>query len=373
VKVLFAHYRPDIVSGAEYALVDTVKWLDPRLQAFMLVPGEGQLAHAYRQLNLPVWPFPISTPRRLFPGWHEMQSFWLARKLIREDFRLVVCNTFAAASRVMTGAKCAGLPLVIIIRDYLRDVPLHRKILHHARALVAISHDIAGAIAPMANGVLIHTIYDPIDAEAWLARVQSHSTDQRRLPFSGNYPVVGWVGRLTPYKQPDLFIRSIPRILEQVPQARFVIVGRAQPSEQDYEQGLHSLATTLGVQEHLYFLGLRTDVAELMSEMDVFCLTSQREPLGRVVLEAQLAGCAVIVPDVGGAAELVIEGVNGLKFHPLGGQAAEELASKVVLLLDHPALRKTMGQAGREHVLATFAQPGIVAPLSQMLLSLAEN
>lgn len=93
----------------------------------MLVPGEGQLAHAYRQLNLPVWPFPISTPRRLFPGWHEMQSFWLARKLIREDFRLVVCNTFAAASRVMTGAKCAGLPLVIIIRDYLRDVPYTEK------------------------------------------------------------------------------------------------------------------------------------------------------------------------------------------------------------------------------------------------------
>ncbi|MCX8025627.1 MAG: glycosyltransferase, partial [Thermanaerothrix sp.] len=302
MKVLFAHYRPDIVSGAEYALADSVRWLDPRLQAFMLVPGEGQLARAYRQLSLPVWSFPISTPRRLFPGWHEIQSFWLARKLIQGNFQLVVCNTFAAASRVMTATQWAGLPLVIIIRDYLRDVPLHRKILHQARALVAISRDIAGAIASMVNGVPVHTIYDPIDAEAWLARVQSHLTGQRLFPFSVNTPVVGWVGRLTPYKQPDLFIRSIPRILERVPRARFVIVGRAKPSEQDYERSLRVLGATLGVQERLHFLGQRTDVAELMCEMDVFCLTSQREPLGRVVLEAQLAGCAVIVPDVGGAA-----------------------------------------------------------------------
>ncbi len=373
MKVLFAHYRPDIVSGAEYALVDTVKWLDPRLQAFMLVPGEGRLAHAYRKLNLPVWSLPISTPRRLFPGWHEIQSFLLARKLIREDFRLIVCNTFAAASRVMTGAKWAGLPLVIIIRDYLRDIPLYRNVLRQARALVAISHDIASAIAPMANGVPIYTIYDPINAEAWLARVKSHSMAQRRLPFPGNHPVVGWVGRLTHYKQPDLFIRSIPRILEHVPQARFVIVGRAQPSEQDYERSLRSLVTTLGVQEYLCFLGLRTDVAELMCEMDVFCLTSRREPLGRVVLEAQLAGCAVVVPDVGGVAELVEDGVNGIKFHPLGERAVEELASKVVLLLGDKEMRKSLGRAGREHVLAAFAQPGIVAPLSQVLLSLTRN
>lgn len=372
MKILFAHYRPDIVSGAEYALVDTVRWLDPRLRAYMLVPGEGRLANVYRQLNLPVWSYPISTPRRLFPGWHEVQSFWLARKLIQEDFRLIVCNTFAAASRVMTGAKWAGLPLVIIIRDYLRDVPLYRKILHQAKALVAISCDIAGAIAPMANGVPIYVNYDPINAEAWLARVQS-SIAHRRLIFPENNLVVGWVGRLTPYKQPDLFIRSIPKVLEQIPQARFIVVGGAQNSEQDYEQGLRSLAMTLGVQKYLSFLGPRTDVAELMSEMDVFCLTSRREPLGRVILEAQLAGCAVIVPDFGGAAELVEDGVNGIKFHPLGEQAAEDLASKVVMLLSHPEMRKSLGLAGREHVLATFAQPNIVAPLSQMFLNLARN
>lgn len=373
MHILFAHYRPDIVSGAEFALVDTVKWLDPRFRVSMLVPGRGRLQSAYCDMGFEVWAHSISTPRRLLPGWHELQSWWLAQKFSQRAVRLVVCNTFAATSRVMTAARWARLPMVIIVRDYLRDTLLHRQILQRATAIVAISKDIADYMRPMADGLPIHVIYDPIDAERWLARVKAHhSAGKRLLSVSGDGPVVGWVGRLTPYKQPDIFIRSIPLVLEHVPNAWFVIIGSAQSLERDYEKSLYALAEKMGVRDRLRFLGLRTDVAELMSEMTVFCLTSRREPLGRVVLEAQLAGCAVIVPDAGGAAELVEDGVTGLKFPAIGESAAEELAMKIVGLLRDPGKSRRLGEVAQRSVLSRFARPEAMAPLSQLFWSLVE-
>lgn len=374
MRILFAHYRPDIVSGAEYALADTIKRLDQNFRVSMLVPGQGRLEKTYREMGFEVWVYPISTPRRLLPGWHTLQSWWLAQKFTQQGIRLVVCNTFAATSRVMTAAKWARLPMVIIVRDYLRDISLHRKVLQKANVLVAISKDIANHIRPMADGLPIHVIYDPIDAEAWLARVQAHrASGMRHLTVSTDVPVVGWVGRLTPYKQPEVFIRAIPFVLEQIPRAQFVIAGSAQPLERDYEKGLHALAEKLGVQNQLQFLGQRADVAELMSEMTVFCLTSQREPLGRVVLEAQLAGCAVVVPDVGGAAELVEDGVTGLKFHSMGELAAENLAARIVELLRDPAKSRCLGEAACQNVQNHFARPDAMAPLSQLFWTLLEQ
>ena len=373
MHILFAHYRPDIVSGAEFALADTVKWLDPRFRVSMLVPGRGRLQSAYCDMGFEVWVHSISTPRRLLPGWHELQSWWLTQKFSQHAVRLVVCNTFAATSRVMTAARWAKLPIVIIMRDYLRDTPLHRQILQRATALVAISKDIADYVRPMVNGLPIHVIYDPIDAERWLARIKAHlSAGKRLLSVLGGGPVVGWVGRLTPYKQPDIFIRSIPLVLKRVPSARFVVIGSAQPFERDYEKSLYALAEKLKIQDRLHFLGLRNDVAELMSEMTVFCLTSRREPLGRVVLEAQLAGCAVIVPDTGGAAELVEDDVTGLKFHATDESAVEELAIKIVGLLRDPDKSRCLGEAAQRSVLSRFARPEAMAPLSQLFCSLVE-
>jgi len=359
------------VSGAERALLDTVRLLEDEFSSIMLVPGEGQLASFYREAGLEVWVRNISTPRRLYPGLHTIQSWLLANDLRKKAIKGVVCNTFAAASRVGSASRRAGIPLMIILRDYVSDKRLYRQILNRADSLVAVSRDVARHTQPMVESKVIEVAYDSIDAPEFLARVQKHrQAGLRKIEWSANHPVVGWVGRITPYKQPEVFLRAIPLVLQHRPDARFVWVGGARDSEKEYQAGLQVLIRDLGINDYLLYLGMRDDVAELMSEMSIFCLTSRREPLGRVILEAQLAGCVVIAPAVGGSVEIVSDGITGLTFQSQHVNAHQALAEKIVYLLQNPGLASKMAAQGKEVAETHFSGPQSVQPMRQLLKTL---
>ncbi|WP_189337912.1 glycosyltransferase family 4 protein [Photobacterium sanguinicancri] len=72
-----------------------------------------------------------------------------------------------------------------------------------------------------------------------------------------------------------------------------------------------ALAEQLGVNERVYFMGVRTDVAKLMAASDLLLHPAHYEPFGNVVLEAMAAGLGVIVSDFVGAKDLVEPNQNG--------------------------------------------------------------
>lgn len=356
MNLLIAHYRPDIVSGAENSIADLVDQLDPRFRVTMLVPGPGRLADFYHNRKLRVWIRRIETPRRLFPGLHSLQSRLFARELRQQGLDLVLCNTFPAASRVAKAAQFANLPVVIYMRDYIADTPLHRKMLGQAKALFAISKDVINKHEHMARPDQFRLAYNFINPDPILDRYEAHlASGNRLLPFASQQPVVGLVGRITPNKQPDLFIRAAAQALQSVPGARFALIGKAQPRERAFENHLKALADHLGLRHKIAFLGQRNDAVEVSSEFTISCLTSTREPLGRVILEAHLLGVPVIVPDVGGPAEIVENEVNGLTFSPQSPDAETQLAHQIIRLLNDPDLRDCLATKGRERVMNTFA------------------
>jgi glycosyltransferase involved in cell wall biosynthesis len=215
---------------------------------------------------------------------------------------------------------------------------------------------------------------DFIASEEIGRRAQVHRRSGRRLlPFSEVHPVVGVVGRLTPFKQQDLFLRAARRVLEQVPEARFVIVGKATVKERHYEEGLLEISRSLGLTERVAFLGDRPDAAEIISELSVLCAPSSREPLGRTILEAQIVGTPVVASDAGGIPEIVEEGVTGLLFPATGERAEAELAERVVRILRNEALRSTLVRQGRAAVLQGAGNTGRVRDLEETLRGLAEG
>lgn len=356
LNIVIAHYQSNIISGAENSIADFTEQVNPRFHITMLVPGEGNLADFYRKRGIAVWVKAVETPRRLYPGLHEYQSWRLARELKQRGVDAILCNTFPAASRVGSACQLAHLPYAIYMRDYVPDSPLHRRILQQADALFAISQDVINQHAAMARPGQFHLAYNFINPQPILKRQQAHrASGKRLLPFDPSHPVVGLVGRITPYKQPDLFIRAIPHILAEVPEARFALVGAAQEREKSYEERIHALANELGVFEQVAFMGLRRDAVELTSEFALACLASGREPLGRVILEAHLMGIPVVVPDTGGPAEIVQAEETGLHFNALGLDAPAHLAQQVIRLLRDPDLRNCLAASGRKHVLETFA------------------
>lgn len=356
INVLVAHFRPDIVSGAEFAIADMIDRRSEHIEYIMLTPGEGALADFYRDKGYTVWADKVQTKRRLYPGLHTLQSFFFAQKLKKNKIDVVVCNTFPATSRVGTACRLAEIPYAIYIREYISDNKTHRKMLNLADRILAVSKDVGQYLNELINPAHIVVAHDNIVSAPILQRIDKHRTkDIRLLPFSNENPVVGVIGRITSYKQQDLFIRAVPYVLARVPDARFVVVGSAQDKEKSYENNIKQLAVDLGIKDKVSFMGHRKDAIEIMTELSAVCLTSDREPFPRTVLEAQLVGCPVIAADTGGCPEMVEDGETGLLFSSTVPDAEKELASCIIRLLEEDKLRTKINKYSRQRLDNTFA------------------
>ena len=152
-------------------------------------------------------------------------------------------------------------------------------------------------------------------------------------------PVISLVQRLSPPKTPLVFVRALPRILAERPDAVAWVVGDG-PLRASVEQA----ATEAGLAGRVSFLGLRKDVPDILSASDVTVHSSLREGLPRVVLEALAVGTPVVATAVGGVPDVLADGVNGLLVPPEDPAA---LAGAVLATLADPEAAARRAQAGR--------------------------
>jgi glycosyltransferase involved in cell wall biosynthesis len=167
------------------------------------------------------------------------------------------------------------------------------------------------------------------------------------LGFTSDDVVVGMVSNLNrPVKGIEYFIQAAPRIREAVPTARFLILGggRLRP-------GYEALARELGVGDVTVFAGHKQDIGRYYAAMDVSVLTSLSEGLSITLLESQGYGVPVVVTDVGGNREVVVDGRTGYLVPP---RDVDAFVDRVVELLRDAQLRQRFGAAGRKRGMEEF-------------------
>jgi len=139
--------------------------------------------------------------------------------------------------------------------------------------------------------------------------------------------VVGIVANLRPVKGLRDFVEAAARVAAEIPQARFVVVGRGPE-----ESKLRELAESLGIGSKMRFAGARPDVPDLLQAFDVGVLASHFESFSNSVLEYIAAGLPVVVTDVGGVREAVEEGRQGFI---VPAHAPDIMADRLRTLLAH--------------------------------------
>ncbi len=154
--------------------------------------------------------------------------------------------------------------------------------------------------------------------------------------------VIGGVGRLSAEKGFDLLIRAVHELLKSGADVELVIAG-----EGDERANLQALIDQLGRQDRIRLLGYRSDTKELFQAMDVFALSSLREGLPNVVLEAMALEVPVVATRVAGVPRLIRSDENGLLIDP---GAAEQLFDALARVFGDTALRSRLGQAGRRTI-----------------------
>lgn len=364
-RVLFVDHTA-IMGGGEIALLNlAIALRESRYQPVALLFSAGPLADRLEAAGIETHVVPMSagvinarkdelgggTLLRLKDVGSTLSFIVRLSKWMRQlGVDLVHTNSLKADLIGGAAARLARLPLIWHVRDRIADDYLPSAVVRVFRILcavlptrvIAISGAVEETLGLAARRVKVRVVHDgtPVRAELPVASLNGH------------VPVVGIVGRISPWKGQDVFLRAAAELRQRMSNVRFQIIGAALFGEKNFEAQVRELTRSLGLEGIAEFTGFRADASELIDHLDVLVHASTTgEPFGQVVIEGMAAGKPVVATRGGAIPEIVVEGETGLMV-PMGDASA--MARAIAALLADPARAMAMGRAGRQRVLNHF-------------------
>jgi len=384
-RVLFLDHSAQL-GGAELSLQDLARsQRDCRVLLFADGPFRERLTQAGVDVEVIAAPARMVGVRResRFPGAAAIPGIaslaWRVAATAR-PFDLIHCNSQKAFVVGILAGLLARRPVVWHLRDMLTHSGFSRV---NRRLAVTLANRLASLVLTnsrataeafaAAGGHLTKTavLYNGLD----LPQPTAQAVESRRneLGLGGRHPILGCFSRLSPWKGQHVLIQSAAQLRDRYPNVQVLLVGSPLFGEDAYEADLHRLVASHGLEGNVRFLGFRSDIAELMALCDLIVHTStEPEPFGRVIVEGQLAGKAVIATRGGGASELVKDAETGLLVPP--GDAAS-LAAAIVRLTgsDGAGLAARLAEQGRTHALREFSVAVMVERYGRLLARMREG
>lgn len=330
------------VGGVETGTIDLSKYLTSRGHKIVVVSNGGELVKELERINAPHYKLPV----------HKKSLFSII-KMVREVSGIIKKENIQivhARSRVPAWIGFfAGR-----ITDTAFITTCHGHYSKHFLSRVMGWPKII--ICP--SQVIARHMIEAFNVPHERIRVIARSVDLERFDFRGYVEkpksefIVGIVGRLTPLKGHSFFLKAMQKVVRSFPFMKIWIIGDAPADKQSYKEELEMLVRRLGLSNYVEFLGRRKDIPELISKMNVLVLsTVTEEAFGRVILEAQAVGSAVVATRVGGVVDIIEDRVNGILVAP---KDTEAMAEAVTEILRNPNLAKSLIENGRKNVEEKF-------------------
>jgi len=194
----------------------------------------------------------------------------------------------------------------------------------------------------------IQVIYNGIDLGSFREDDSGKVISLRReLGLDHGEAILVNVGRLIPQKGQRYLIMAMPKVLDEQPSCKLLLVG-----EGPMENELQDLAHDLGVGEAIWFLRTRHDVPAILQLSDLFVLPSLSEGMPVALLEAMAMRKPCIASNITSIPEVVEDGRSGVLVEP---QRPDQLANAVLSLIDDPERRQAMRVRGRQIVKEKFS------------------
>jgi len=361
MRVLYVNQTGQ-VSGAERSLLSLIDGLGSRVEPLVACP-EGELAVALRERGVSRLAIrgteasfrlhPVHTARGVVDiGASSLQVRRLAAHC-RPD--VVHANTTRAALLALL-ARRSRPPVIAHIRDWVPEGRVSGLVFgliaRRADLVAANSSYIAEQFGDLPLRRPAEVVHNPVD----LSRFDPARTDREavraELGIEAGAVALSVMAQLTPWKGQDDAIRIVAGLRRSGRDVTLLLAGSAKFAaagtrfdNRSFDRDLRSLAAQLGVADRVRFLGERDDVPDLLAATDVLLLPSWREAFGRIGVEAMALGVPVAATAVGGPAEVVRAGVDGLLLEPRDPGA---WAAQLEPLVDSAELRRAMGERGRE-------------------------
>lgn len=352
LHVVFLRHLSEVAQGEGFGT--TFKWDVPLLQGYSsesldLDSGMGQSLHLVRRL---LRVFAEFDPELVIvTGWNE-SLLVVAQMITRVSGRKLLVRGDSNALRMR--------------RAHVRVA--HRLLMRAPHAFVSVGRSNTSFYRRC--GVQEQRIFPGahfVESKRMLAMAEVHGNERAQLReargFGDDDVVLLFSGKHVPFKRPKLLIEAAAKLRANGASVKVLYAGSGELTHQ-----LVEAARELDVPTHFEGFLNQTELWRAYLSADVFVLPSDNgETWGLVVNEAMLFGLPVLVSnEVGSRHDLVVDGVTGYGFEP----SADALAEAAKPLLADAALRKAMGEQGRERVKSLYsshvATEGLLAAVKRL-------
>jgi len=328
--------------GSDQALVRMLGSLPPaEFECHVVVPSEPPLRDEYEATGAAVHIVGMARISRSHRAteWLAYACAWpvvvarLARLVRALDIDVVHSNSlhswYGWAAAAITRRPHVWHAREIVVQSD-RALTVERLLTRRfATRVICMSTAIADQL-PGAETVVIEETADPEEffpARAGRFRAEAQIPDDA--------PLVGGAGRIDTWKGFDVLLDAFESVRASLPDAQLVIAGGPVIGKEWLAEQLAMRAATI---PGAHWLGPRTDIADVLADLDCFVLPStEPEPYGLVAVEALASGVPVVMTDGGGPREIAAAAVPGAAVLVPPGDAAALAAAITTRLTSLPA------------------------------------
>lgn len=303
---------------------------------------DGPLREKLEQAGVQTWVINRQPNERLSP----MVRLWQAMRQFKPD--VVHTHHLYQLFYTVAGAKLLGAQIVHTEHEYYslmqrNSSPLLKKLSSLCRFVTGVNEETTDFLRGQVGipESKLRTIVNGINLDRYRGSKNDGPPPGGVYMMDGDL-VVGVVARLDPVKDHATLFRAFHKIVAKMPHARLWVIG-----DGDTRSQLEQMVRDLELIDNTRFFGIRLDIPELLSCLDVLVLPSVNEGLPISILEGMAAGKPVVATDVGGVATVVRPGETGLLV-PAGDSGA--MASAILTLLEDREKGEQMGKNGRRLV-----------------------
>ena len=310
-------------------------------------------------------------------------NWWTWRTLRQRGVKVVHCNDPAPFWHVAVGARLAGVPLLLNLRDTKSreeglDLPKYRRRFRLCSRVLVLSRAMKEFYEPalrMRRGEArppIDFIYSVVDFEQMRPLPPEERRALRReLGIAEGTFAVGFIATFNDKKNQLNYLRhAVPALSGPCPAAQTFFVGDFEPDTHPYARSCAEAAAELQIENRIRFVGFCSEVHRWYQACDVIVIPTRKEGLARCMIEALACGTPVVSFDVASAREILEEHQCG-RVVPQGSY--EELRSEIARLAQSPSLRAEMGANGASLAKELFSAGSCLEKYRQLVSSLTDK
>jgi glycosyltransferase involved in cell wall biosynthesis len=363
IKVLHI-YAGNLFGGLENLLVSlaALRGLCPQIEPEFALCFEGRLSSELRATGATV--HHLGKVRFSRP-W----TVWAARMRLRtilENSRpdAVICHECWPHNLAASEVRRFGATLAFWMHGWVVGSWLEKRAKKYPPDYAVTTSRYSASMLPQLFPGVPSGVIHPIIAPPQFDHETTRRSYREKLQVQPSDVVVAVTSRIVRYKGHDLLLKALGK-LREIPNWILWIAGDPQrPEEEVYLMELRTLATDLGIDARIHFLGQRTDIPQVLAGADIHCQPNRgAEPFGLAFVEALYARLPVVTTRIGGAIEIVDDTCGRL----VGPNDVEALATVLKELIIDQATRQNLGKGGPPKARALCDPTTNLARLAELL------